>query len=164
MEPREAVRARFGYPPERPCATVDGERIRGSRLSCTLQGFGDFRWADAAGLARAEYTAELPVAFLLERMEREHAHTVADSTAHPDPQNAYEQAQRERGWPAPAQMLADPVLLPMTLERHAHDLLVYWLGDGQPPELPGWVAHSITRYALVDGTVRISGAALPAGR
>jgi hypothetical protein len=164
MEAPAALRTRFGYPPDRPCATVGGERVPGARLSCTLQGFGDFRWTDAAGLARAEYTAEVPVAFLLERMEREHPDYVADSLAHPDSNDAYEQAQRVRGWPPPARMLADPVLLPMTLEHYAHDLLVQWLGDGQPPELPGWVAHNITRHALVDGAVRIGGIAVQAGR
>lgn len=164
MEEPAALRARLGHPPERPCATVGGERVRGTQLACTLQGFGDFRYADAAGLPRAEYTVEVPVAFLLEMMEREHPDYVADSLAHPDPDDVYEQAQRERGWPPPARMLADAVLLPMTLEHYAHDLLVHWLGDGQPPERPGWVAHSITHHALVDGTVRIGGIALPAGR
>ena len=71
MEEPAALRARLGYPPERPCATVGGERIRGAQLSCTLQGFGDFRWADAAGLARADFTAQVPVELLLEVMERD---------------------------------------------------------------------------------------------
>lgn len=164
MEAPAALRARFGCPPDRPCATVGGERVRGARMSCTLQGFGDFRWADAAGLARADYTAEVPVALLLELMEREHPDYVADALAHPDPDDAYEQAQRERGWPQPARMLADPVLLPMTLEHYAHDLMVRWCGDGQPPEVPGWVVHSVTRHALVDCTVLLEGIALPAGR
>ncbi|WP_420130642.1 hypothetical protein [Longimicrobium sp.] len=164
MEEPAALRARLGYPPDRACATVGGQRIRGAQLSCTLQGFGDFRWADAAGLPRTDYTAEVPVALLLEMMEREHPDYVADALAHPDPGDAYEQAQRERGWPPPARMLEDPVLLPMTLEHYAHDLMVHWFGDGQPPEVPGWVAHGITRHARVDGTVLLEGTALPAGR
>lgn len=41
---------------------------------------------------------------------------------------------------------------------------MHWLGDGQPPERPGWVANTITRRALVDDTVVIGGIALPAGR
>lgn len=164
MERPAALRARFGWPPERPCATVGGEPYRASQMSVTLQGFGDFRWADAAGIPRAEYAVELPAAFLLEMMEREHPSYVEDSKQFPDPDEPFEQAQRERGWPAPAAMLADPVLLPMALDLYAHDLLVAWLGDGQPPELPGWVAHSITHHALVDETVVIGGTALMAGR
>lgn len=162
MEQPAALRARFGYPPERPCATVGGMRFRAGQLSCTAQGFGDFR--HAAGIPRAEYAVELPVAFLLEMMEREHPAYVSDSRAFPDPAEPFEQAQRERGWPAPGDMLADPVLLPLALAYHDHDLLVYWLGDGQPAERPGWVAHSITHRALVDDTVVIGGVALMAGR
>lgn len=157
-----AVRARFGWPPERPCATVGGAPYRAGQLSVTGQGFGDFRYA--AGLARAEYAVELPVAFLLEMMEREHPAYVADAREFPDPDAPFEQAQRERGWPAPRDMLADPVLLPLALAYYGHDLLVYWLGDGQPAERPGWVAHSITRLARVDDTVVIGGIALEAGR
>ena len=161
MEMPAEVRARFGYGPERTCATVDGVSFRGAQLSVTGQGFGDFR--HASGLPRAEYIVEVPVGFLLERMEREHAEYVADATAFPGDE-PFERAQRERGWPAPRDMLADPGLLPLALAYHDHDLLVYWLGDGQPPELPGWVAHSITHRALVGDTVRIGGVALPAGR
>lgn len=54
-------------------------------------------------------------------MAREHPDYVADSLAHPDPGDAYERAQRERGWPDPPAMLGDPALLPMTLEWYAHD-------------------------------------------
>lgn len=61
-------------------------------------------------------------------------------------------------------MLADPALLPMTLVWYDHDLLVAWLGDGQPPERPGWVANPITRHALVGSTVILGGRALMAGR
>jgi hypothetical protein len=61
-------------------------------------------------------------------------------------------------------VLADPVLRPLALAHYAHDLLAGWLGDGQPPELPGWVANTITHRALVDGTVVIGGIALAAGR
>jgi hypothetical protein len=155
------LRARFGYPPESPVATVDGVDLRGARMSVTGQGFGDFRFA--AELPRAEYAVRLPVDYLLERMEREHASYVEDALAHPGDE-PFERAQRERGWPAPREMLADPVLLPMILAYHAHDLLVWWLGDGQPPELPGWVAHSVTRHAVEGDTVVIGGVALPAGR
>jgi hypothetical protein len=70
IEPPAALRARFGWPPERPCATVDGGPFRGGQMSITLQGFGDFRWAE--GIPRAEYAVQLPVAYLLEVMEREH--------------------------------------------------------------------------------------------
>jgi hypothetical protein len=164
MEPPAAVRARFGYPPERPCATVAGERVRGTQLSCTLQGFGDRRWADAAGLPRADFTAEVPVAFLREMMEREHPSYVEDARRFPDADDPFEAAQRERGWPAPDRMLADPLLLPLTLAFYAHDLMVDWFGDGQPPDRPGWVAHAFAGQALVDGTVLIYGVALPAGR
>jgi hypothetical protein len=162
MEPPEALRARFGYPPDRPCATVEGARLRAGQLSCRSLNFGSFYGAEH--LPRAEYDAQLPVAYLLEVMAREHPEYVADSLAHPDADDPYEQAQRERGWPDPPAMLADPVLLPMTLEWYAHDLLVYWLGDGQPPERPGWVANTITRRALVGDTLVIGGIALPAGR
>lgn len=162
MHDLPAVRARFGYPPERPCATVDGVRYRAAQMSVTGQGFGDFR--HAAGLPRAAYSVELPVAFLLEMMEREHPAYVADAREFPDPDEPFEQAQRERGWPAPGDMLADPVLLPLALAYYDHDLLVYWLGCGQPAERPGWVAHSITHRALANGTVVIGGVALPAGR
>jgi hypothetical protein len=162
MEASAALRARFGYPPDRPCVMVDGTRLRAGQLSCRSMNFGSFHRAE--GLPRGEYAAEIPVSFLLEMMEREHPHYVADSIAHPDAENAYEQAQRERGWPSPREMLDDPALLPPTLELYAHDLLLRWLGDGQPPELPGWVANTITRHARVDGTVIIEGIALPAGR
>jgi hypothetical protein len=162
MEQPAALRARLGYPPERPCATVGGTRYRAGQLSCTSQGFGDFR--HAAGIPRAEYAVELPVAFLLEMMERGHPAYVADAREFPDPDDPFEQAQRERGWPAPRDMLADPVLLPLALAYHDHDLLVCWLGDGQPAERPGWVAHGITHRALAGGTVVIGGVALMAGR
>ena len=162
MHDLPALRARFGWPPERWCATVAGIRYRAAQMSVTGQGFGDFR--HAAGLARAAYSVELPLAFLLERMEREHPDYVSDARQFPDPGDPFEQAQRERGWPAPGDMLADPVLLPLALAYHDHDLLVYWLGDGQPAERPGWVAHSITHRARVGDTVVIGGIALPAGR
>jgi hypothetical protein len=162
MEQPAALRARFGYPPERPSATVGGERCRAARMSVTGQGFGDFR--HAAGIPRAEYSVELPVAFLLEMMDREHPAYVSDAREFPDPDEPFEQAQRERGWPSPRGMLADPVLLPMVLAYHDHDLLLWWLGDGQPAERPGWVAHSITHRALVDDSVVIGGVALMAGR
>lgn len=158
----EARRARFGYTPGLPCVTADGTRLRAGQLSCRSLNFGSFHGAE--DLARAEYAAEIPVAFLLEMMEREHPSYVDDSLAHPDPDDPYEQAQRERGWPSPREMLDDPVLLPPTLEFYAHDLLVRWFGDGQPAETPGWVANTITRQALADGTVVIEGIALPAGR
>jgi hypothetical protein len=162
MEAPAALRARFGYPPERPCVTVDGARLSAGQLSCRSLNFGSFYKTE--GIPRAEYAAEIPVAYLLEVMAREHPDYVADSLAHPDPGDPYEQAQRERGWPDPPSMLADPVLLPPTLKLYAHDLLVCWLGDGQPPERPGWVANTITHRALVDGTVVIGGIALAAGR
>ncbi|HEX6368252.1 MAG TPA: hypothetical protein VF006_04935 [Longimicrobium sp.] len=162
MEPWEERRARFGYAPGRPCVTVDGTRLRAAQLSCRSMNFGSFHRTE--GIPRAEYAAEVPVAFLLEMMEREHPDYVADSIEHPDPENAFEQAQRERGWPSPREMLADPVLLPMTLELYGHDLLLYWLGGGQPPETPGWVANTIMHRALVDGSVVIGGVALMAGR
>jgi hypothetical protein len=157
-----ALRARFGYGSERPCATVGGAPYRAAQISVTLQGFEDFR--HTAGIPRADYAVEMPVAYLLERMEREHAEYVADSLNFPDPDDPFEQAQRERGWPAPREMLEDPVLLPLVLAYHDHDLLVYWLGDGQPAERPGWVAHSITHRARVGDTVVIGGIALMAGR
>jgi hypothetical protein len=162
MEAPAALRARFGYPPDRPCITVDGVPMRAGQLSCRSMNFGSFHGTE--GMPRAEYAAEVPVAYLLEVMAREHPDYVADSLAHPDAADPYEQARRARGWPSPREMLNDPVLLPMTLELYAHDLLLYWLGDGQPPETPGWVANTITRRALVDGVVVIGGVALPAGR
>lgn len=162
MHDPAALRARFGWPPERPCATVEGAPYRAAQLSVTGQGFGDFR--HAAGLARAEYAVELPVAFLLEVMEREHAAYVSDAREFPDPDDPFERAQRERGWPAPRDALEDPVLLPLVLAYYGHDLLVYWLGDGQPAERPGWVAHSVTQLARVDDVVVVGGVALEAGR
>jgi hypothetical protein len=162
VEAPAALRARFGHPPERLSVTVDGARLRAGQLSCRSMNFGSFHGAE--DLPRAAYAAEVPVAFLLEMMEREHPSYVEDFLAHPDPGNAFEQAQRERGWPSPREMLDDPVLLPPALDLYAHDLLLRWLGDGQPPETPGWVANTITRQALVDGAVIIEGIALPAGR
>jgi hypothetical protein len=162
MEGWEERRARSGYAPGRLCVMVDGTRLRAAQLSCRSMNFGSFYRTE--GIPRAEYAAEVPVPFLLEMMEREHPDYVVDARAHPDPDDAFEQALRERGWPSPRQMLADPVLLPMTLELYAHDLMVYWFGDGQPPEAPGWVANTIARHALVDGTVIIEGVALAAGR
>lgn len=162
MEPWEERRARFGYTPRLACVTVDGARLRAAQLSCRSMNFGSFHRTE--GIPQAEYVAEVPLAFLLEMMEREHPSYVADSIEHPDPENAFEQAQRERGWPSPREMLADPVLLPLTLEFYAHDLLLYWLGDGQPPERPGWVANAIDRRALAGDVVVIGGIALAAGR
>src|SRR5829696_7195320 len=117
MEAPAALRARFGHPPDRLCVTVAGMRLRAGQLSCRSMSFGSFHGAEA--LPRAEYAAEIPVAFLLEMMEREHPDYVADSIAHPDPENAYEEAQRERGWPSAREMLDDPVLLPPALEHYA---------------------------------------------
>jgi hypothetical protein len=162
VEPWEETRARFGYAPGRLCVTVDGTRLRAAQLSCRSMNFGSFYRTE--GIPRAEYAAEVPVAFLLEMMEREHPSYVADSLAHPDADDPFEQAQRARGWPSPREMLDAPVLLPMALELYAHDLLVYWLGDGQPPETPGWVANTITHRALMDEVVVIGGVALMAGR
>jgi|GEM_PF-6699992 len=162
MEAPAALRARFGYPADRPCVTVDGARLRAGQLSCRSLNFGSFYRTE--GIPRAEYAVELPVAFLLEMMEREHPSYVEDALAHPNPDDPFERAQRERGWPAPAAMLADPVLVQMALEMYDHDLLVEWLGDGQPPELPGWVANTISHRTLADSLVVIGGGALMAGR
>jgi hypothetical protein len=162
MEAPAELRARFGHPPERPVATVDGVPVPGARMSVTGQTFGDFRRAE--GIPRAEYVVELPLAYLREAMEAEHASYVEDATAFPDPSDPLEQGLRERGWPAPAAVLDDPALLPLALELHAHDLLVRWLGDGQPAELPGWVAHSVTRRERAGERVLIVGVALAAGR
>lgn len=162
MQSWEERRARFGYAPGRLCVTVDGTRLRAAQLSCRSMNFGSFHGTE--GIPRAEYAAEVPVAFLLEMMEREHPSYMADSIEHPDPEDAFEQAQRERGWPAPREMLADPVLLPMTLEFYAHELLLHWLGGGQPAEVPGWVANTITHRARVGDNVVIGGVALVAGR
>lgn len=162
MHDLPSLRARFGWPPERWCATVNGVRYRAAQMSVTGQGFGDFR--HAAGLARAAYSVELPVSFLREMMEREHPAYVSDAREFPDPDDPFERALRERGWPAPRDALEDPVLLPLALAYYGHDLLVYWLGYGQPAERPGWVAHSIAQRARVDDVVVIGGVALEAGR
>ena len=97
-------------------------------------------------------------------MEREHREWVLDAARFPDPDNPFERALRERGWHAPREMLADPGLASVAREYRDHDLLVCWLGDGQPAERPGWVAHSVTHRDVSGQAVMISGTALAAGR
>ena len=115
MEEPAALRARFGYPPERPCATVDGERYRAAQMSVTGQGFGDFRRTPREFRGRST-RSELPVAFLLEMMEREHPEYVADASQISRSGRAVRAGPaRAAAGPRPADMLADPVLLPMVL-------------------------------------------------
>ena len=162
MEAPADLRARFGYPPERWCAAADGVPLRATQLSCRLMNFGQFGYAE--GLARAAYVAEVPVAYLREVMERDHPAYVDDALRWPDPDDVLEQGLRARGWPAVADVIDDPALLPLVLELYAHDLLVYWLGDGQPPELPGWVANTLDRMERRGDVLLLGGTALEAGR
>ena len=162
MEAPAELRARFGYGPERPCAAADGVPLRAGQLSCRSLNFG--RWNFTEGLARAAYTAEVPVAYLREVMEREHPQYVADSLRWPEADDALEQELRARGWPPVADVIDDAEVLPLVLDLYAHDLLVRWLGDGQPPELPGWVANTLERMERRGDVLLLGGTALEAGR
>ncbi|HEU0301038.1 MAG TPA: hypothetical protein VFR37_16360 [Longimicrobium sp.] len=94
MEMPEALRARFGHAPDRPCVTVDGTAMRAGQLSCRSLNFGT--WHRTEGIPQADCTAEVPVAFLLEMMEREHPAYVEDALRWPEPENAFEQTRLAR--------------------------------------------------------------------
>jgi hypothetical protein len=102
------------------------------------------------GIAEVDYTLRVPLSLLREMMEREHPAYVDDALQHPSDDDAYEAAQRERGWPSAAQMLDDPDLLRMSADFYAADLLMEWLGDGPPAEAPGYVLNTVD-YTGLDG-------------
>lgn len=163
MEMPPAVRARHGWPPERPCGTADGRPVRPGQLTRRMMNFGQ-HWR-TEGVEEVDYTIRLPLAYLREMMEREHGDYVADSVAHPEPDDAYERAQRERGWPSVPRMLEDPELLRMSVDFYAGDLLTWWLGDDGPPaESPGFVINTVRFEGLEGGMLLLSGRARRADR
>lgn len=144
-----AVRARFGWPPERVCGTADGAPVRAGQLTRRGMNFGQ-HWR-TEGITEVDYTLRVPLALLREMMEREHPAYVDDALQHPDPDDPYESAQRERGWPSVPAMLDDPELLRMSVDLYAAELLTWWLGDNGPPaEKPGYVINTV-RCAGRDG-------------
>lgn len=141
MEPRASVRARHGWPPERIAGTVDDAPVRAGQLARRLMNFGQ-HWR-TEGIEEVEYTVEIPLSFLVELMERDHPGYVEDSIEHPS-DDRYEAAQRERGWPGVAEMLAGPELLRMSVDGYGGDLLLEWLGAGPPDEAPGFVLNTVS--------------------
>lgn len=160
MEMPTALRARFGWLPERACGTADGAPVRAGQLTLRTMNFGQ-HWR-TEGVEEVEYTVVVPIALLAEELEREHPGYVEDCIAHPadDP---YEVAQRERGWPSPAEMLADAELLRMSAEHYGVELLGGWLGDGPPPEEPGFVINTAALLGIGGGLLRFGGRARRAG-
>jgi hypothetical protein len=139
VEPPASIRARHGRGPERVAGTVDGVPVRAGQLARRLMNFGQ-HWR-TEGIEEVDYTIQIPLSFLAELMEREHPGYVEDSIAHPS-DDPYEAAQRERGWPGVAQMLADPGLLRMSVEWYEGDLLLEWLGAGPPDQAPGFILNT----------------------
>lgn len=149
MEMPPQIRARLGWPPERVCGTTDGQPVRPGQLTRRMMNFGQ-HWR-TEGIEEVDYSIRLPLAFLREMMEREHPEFVADSLQHPDPDDPYEAAQRERGWPSVPRMLDDPELRRMSVDFYVGELLTWWLGDNGPPaETPGYVLNTV-EYAGRDG-------------
>jgi hypothetical protein len=142
-------RARFAWPPERVCGTADGQPVRPGQLTRRMMNF-DQHWR-TEGIEEVDYSIRLPLAFLREMMEREQADYMADSLQHPDLDDEYENARRERGWPSVPEMLEDPELLRMSVEFYTAELLTWWLGDNGPPaKKPGYVLNTV-RFAGRDG-------------
>jgi hypothetical protein len=115
------------------------------------------------GVEEVDYALHVPLSFVREMMEREHAGFVADCVAHPS-DDPYEAAQRERGWPSAAEMLADAELLRMTAEHYGPELLLEWLGDVAPAEAPGYVLNTVRFHARAGDAVVLAGRARRADR
>lgn len=165
MELPAALRARLGWPEDRVCGTAGGWPVCPAQLKMRTMNFGQ-HWR-TEGIEEVDYDLVLPLAVLAEEMEREHPAFVEDSVAHPS-DDAYEQALRERGWPAAAEILDDVFLLPMAAEWYSLELLGRWIGDGwaqggPAAERPWFVLNTATFLAREGALLRFAGRARQAG-
>jgi hypothetical protein len=161
------LRARLGWPEDRVCGTADGLPVRPAQLKLRTMNFGQ-HWR-TEGITEARYSIVVPLAVLAEEMEREHAGFVADAVAHPE-DDPYERAQRERGWPAVPEMLADAALLRMSAEWYGMEVLGRWLGDAWPEravptaEAPWFVLNTAEFQRREGDLLRFDGQARRAGQ
>lgn len=166
METPAGLRARLGWPEDRACGTADGRPVCPAQLKLRAMNFGQ-HWR-TEGIEEVEYSLLVPLAVLAEEMDREHADYVADSMAHPS-DDAYEQAQRERGWPSVRAMLADAELLRMSAGWYGLEVLARWLGhawpDGALPteETPWFVLNTADFQGREGDLLRFGGRARRAG-
>lgn len=168
MEPElpAEVRARFGWAEDRACGTADGVPVCPAQLKLRTMNFGQ-HWR-TEGITEVDCSILVPLALLAEEMEREHADFVADSVAHPS-DDPYEQAQRDRGWPSVAPMLADADLLRLSAEWYGREILARWLGDAWPEaalpteQTPWFVLNTAAFQGREGDLLRFAGRARRAG-
>ena len=156
-----AVRARFGHTEADPCGEADGLPIRASQLRVRAMNFGQ-HWR-TVGVREVGYRVGVPVAFVVDRLDRELPDYVADCIAHPDT-TPLESALRARGWPAAGPILDDPEVCGLALEWFGHDCLLGWLGDGEHEDAPGFVINSIESAGRRGGVVWFVGSGRAAGQ
>lgn len=109
------------------------------------------------------YSVTLPNQFFRDMLAVVVPAYLEDSRQFPDNNDPFENALRQNDWPDAQAICDTPELARMALEWCAHDLLLAWLGDGEPIDAPGYVINSIDSFDFVDSNPRITGTARAAG-
>jgi hypothetical protein len=160
--PLFAADLRARYPDAHRCTcTVDGEPCAPERISLRSMNFGQ-HWR-TEGVEEVACSVEVPRAFLLDFLREQVPEYVDDSRRQPDPDSEVDRALEAAGWPDVDGVLAIPYLRDAMAEFYAHDLLLYWLGDGPPDREPGFVLNTIDRIELDEERITLAGTARRSG-
>jgi hypothetical protein len=159
MIPPPELRARYSPDASAAC-WAEGARVRPEQVTVRSMNFGQY-WR-TPGIREVRCAVEIPRAFVRDRLDQWLRELADDARRHPS-DDPLEAALRERDWPGGAAALSDPGLHDPLLSRHGHDLLLEWLGDGEPAELPGWMLNSVDRWQLGRDFLVLGGMARQAG-
>jgi hypothetical protein len=165
MEMPGEVRARFGWDESAAAGWAEGRVLRAAQLSRRCFNFGQ-HWRTEA-VVDVEYALDLPAAFVSHLLARELPEFEEDAREHPS-DLPLELALREHGWPDADRLLAlvdeDERLSALVRDYFDGDLLLEWLGDVAPAELPGYVINAVDAWERRGDVYRLSGRARRAGQ
>lgn len=140
---------------------AEGRLVGPGQITVRSMNFGQ-RWR-TPGIEDFPVEVELPASFVEPRLQAWLDEMRADAERHPDDDLPGTLLPR-RGWPAAPAASRDPALAAMLARYCGFDLLLEWLGDGEPDELPGWVMNSVDGWRRSGEVVRLEGTARRAGQ
>jgi hypothetical protein len=161
MQELTDIRFRFGWLEDSPIGWADDQLIRASQVSLRSMNFGQ-HWRTPT-ILEVGYCLHIPLAFIADVFARELPDYIEDAIRFPG-DDTFEAALRNRHWPAAKTILADAELCPLALQYFGHEILLAWLGDGEPCEAPGYIINTIERCSRFDQFVEFRGRARKAGQ
>lgn len=159
MIPPAELRARWSPDGSAAC-WAEGMRVRPEQVTRRSMNFGQ-PWR-TPGMVEVRCSVELPRAFVRDRLDEWLAGYADDARRHPS-DDVFEAALRARGWPGGEAALGDPALHDGLFADYGPELLLEWLGDTEPDELPGWMLNSVDRWLVGGEVVVLGGVARRAG-